>query len=142
MAITEFTGRYWFLSNFSPSPVEFEGIVFPTVENAFQSAKTLDLELRKQFIPLGPGQAKRLGRSIPLREDWEEVKVDMMYHLLQEKFKDPELRASLLATGEEELIEGNTWGDRFWGVCKGQGQNMLGRLLMRIRQEIPSDGEQ
>lgn len=71
-----------------------------------------------------------------MRSDWEEVKLGVMEGLLREKFSDPELRRKLLATGERELVEGNDWGDSFWGVCAGRGKNHLGRLLMKLREEL------
>lgn len=136
--IDKFDGtEYGFLSNFYSSPIQYEGIVYPTVEHMFQALKALDIETRKKIANAAtPGQAKRLGRSVALREDWEEVKVDVMRTALQLKFSDPTLRAKLIATGDAELIEGNTWNDRFWGVCRGSGKNMLGLLLMELRSSL------
>lgn len=136
--IDKFDGtEYGFLSNFYSSPIQYEGIVYPTVEHMFQALKALDIETRKKIANAAtPGQAKRLGRSVALREDWEEVKIDVMRTALQLKFSDPTLRAKLIATGEAELIEGNTWNDRFWGVCRGSGKNMLGLLLMELRSSL------
>jgi ribA/ribD-fused uncharacterized protein len=134
--ITRFADDFAFLSNFWPCRVEFEGMTFPGVEQAFQAAKALDPVERRRFTELSPVAAKRLGRKVQLRRDWQEVKVDIMRRCLQSKFADPELRAKLLATGERQLAEGNRWGDRFWGVCRGSGQNMLGVLLMELRNEI------
>ena len=82
-----------------------------------------------------PGEAKRMGRQVTLRKDWEDVKISVMEKGLRMKFAIPELRDKLLATGEEELVEGNWWGDTCWGVCKGVGANNLGKLLMKIREE-------
>ena len=75
-----------------------------------------------------------------LRPDWETEKISIMRALLRLKFADPALRAQLVATGVRPLVEGNRWGDRFWGVCGGNGQNMLGKLLMEIRAELRSQG--
>lgn len=137
--INSFRGEYRFLSNFSQSRIKLDGFVYTTVEHAFQAAKTLDMQCRGEICAAGsPGSAKALGRRVPLRLGWEDMKVDVMYRLLQEKFKDPYLREYLLATGDEELVEGNTWGDTFWGVCRGEGQNWLGKLLMQVREEIKS----
>ena len=125
-----------FLSNFYPCKVTYEGITYPTTEHAFQAAKTLDQSLRKTIANLPqPSEAKKEGRNLQLRPDWEKIKVQVMRELLLLKFSDPELKKKLLATGKEELIEGNWWGDTFWGVCKGTGQNMLGKLLMEIRDK-------
>jgi ribA/ribD-fused uncharacterized protein len=136
-SITSFRGKYIFLSNFYPSPMTVEGIRYATVEHAYQAAKTLDLN-EKQIIAdcEKPGQAKRLGKKVRLRKDWEQIKLNVMYLLLVFKFKNPELREKLLATGDRELIESNDWGDYFWGQCMGIGENHLGKLLMRVRSEI------
>ncbi len=140
--INKFDGPFAFLSNFYHSPIIYEGLEYPTVEHAFQAAKTLDIDERRYIAVLPtPGAAKRAGRNVHLRKDWEDIKIDVMRECLKEKFKDPELFASLLATGDRELIEGNCWHDNFWGVCscersQGQGQNHLGKLLMELRTEL------
>lgn len=131
--ITEFNGRYAFLSNFWR---EHNG---STVENVFQSMKTTDLIERKRILDAPtPGEAKRLGRGVLLRGDWDEVKLGIMYEAVRDKFKDPELAAKLLATGDAELIEGNSWNDTYWGVNKftGVGENWLGVTLMQVRAAI------
>ena len=84
---------------------------------------------------------KRKGRRVKLRSDWEQVKTTVMREVLGIKFLDPELSSKLLATGNEELIEGNTWNDRFWGVCRGSGRNVLGKLLMEIREDLMLDSD-
>lgn len=143
--IAVFDGKHAFLSNFFPSPFEVDGVTFPTVEHWFQAVKTFNpKEFRSIAAAETPGKAKRMGRRTILRPDWEEVKVDVMRRGLRKKFAIPELRAMLLATGDEELIEGNTWHDRTWGrcvcdKCGGQGQNLLGQLLMELRKEIRSE---
>ena len=141
--IAMFDGKYAFLSNFEQSPFTVDGITFPTVEHWFQAFKTLDpQEFRAIAAAETPGKAKRMGRHVTLRPDWEEVKVDVMREGLRKKFAIPEFRVKLLATGDEELMEGNTWHDNTWGNCvcaKCQnipGRNMLGMLLMELRQEI------
>ena len=135
--IDHFRGEFDWLSNFFQCQVEFEGMNFSNVEAAFQAAKCLDMKERERFFDLSGGQAKRLGRRVELRSDWEEVKIDIMRQVLKSKFThNPELRAKLIATGDAELIEGNNWNDRFWGVCRGVGQNHLGKLLMEIRAEL------
>src|SRR5574337_1059347 len=134
--IDSFKDKYRFLSNFYPALVELDGSVYPTVEHAFQAAKTLDWDYRERiFYASTPSIAKRIGRQAPLRENWEGIKVDIMKELLVQKFSTFELKSKLLATGDQELIEGNWWGDTFWGVCNGIGHNMLGKLLMEIRNE-------
>jgi ribA/ribD-fused uncharacterized protein len=136
--IDRFDGEHRFLSNFLPEPVVFARIEYPTVEHAFQAAKTHDraLKLAVTAAP-SPGAAKRMGRKLPLRADWERVKTDIMRTLVRLKFSThQELRELLLATREARLIEENTWDDTFWGVCKGKGQNWLGRILMEVREEL------
>lgn len=138
MTIDSFSGRYAFLSNFYPVPggVEDEGIEYPTSENAFQAAKTLDMQYRKSIAYSSPTQAKRLGHAIALRPQWNQVKVSVMKRIVRTKFSEPTLREKLLATGDEELVEGNDWHDTYWGVCNGVGQNMLGKILMEVRAEL------
>jgi ribA/ribD-fused uncharacterized protein len=132
--ITKFDGRHAFLSNFFPCRVEFEEMVFPSSEHAFQAAKTLDHSIRLQMLSQPtPGKAKRLGRTIELRDDWEWVKIPTMRTILLFKFSHPNLRRLLIATAPAELIEGNNWNDTFWGFCNGVGRNELGKLLMEIR---------
>ena len=139
--IAGFWAKYAFLSNFHPSEIEFEGACYPTVEHAFQAAKTSDPEARRKVREAStPGGAKRIGRRVRLRADWESVKVGVMTGLLRLKFADPELGALLLATGARELIEENSWNDRFWGTTGGVGRNELGQALMVVRAEIQSLG--
>lgn len=136
-AITSFQGEYFFLSNFYNAPVVYQGIRFENNEAAFQAAKCP--ERMRDFCGLTPRDAKRLGRRIALRPDWEAVKYDVMYQVCKAKFsQNPDLLEKLLATGDAELVEGNTWGDTVWGVCKGVGENNLGKTLMRVRGELES----
>lgn len=135
--IDSFTGENRFLSNFWPSEVELDGMLFPTVEHAYVAAKTLDLEQRAEIATVAtPGQVKRLGRKLVLRPDWEDVKLSIMEDLVRQKFQDPRLAKVLLATGDQELVEGNTWGDTFWGVCFNVGLNHLGLILMEVRDDL------
>lgn len=135
--ITSFQGEYRFLSNFWPAFVYFEGVLYPTVENAYQAAKTTSPALRASFVAIAPGAAKRLARQLDIRSDWHDVNVRVMAKLLAQKFAlNTTLAATLLATDDRELIEGNTWGDTFWGVCRGKGQNVLGNLLMQRRNHL------
>ena len=135
--IDSFRGEFHWLSNFYSCSVHFEGLTFGNTEAAFQASKTLDMEERESFFGLSGGQAKRLGRKVELRSDWEAVKIEVMREVLRCKFsQNPELKAKLIATGDAELIEGNNWNDRFWVVCRGVGQNYLGKLLMEVRAEL------
>lgn len=138
--IDKFDGEYAFLSNYSPSPFRIDYVLFPTMEHYFQANKADNQNdyLHIAYAPT-PGEAKRLGRKIQLRPDWEEIKDKVMLTGLRKKFADPKLRKLLLATGDEELIEGNYWGDTYWGVCNGVGQNKLGKLLMQVREEIKNN---
>ena len=103
--------------------------------------KTFDLQKRELIRSAeSPGKAKRIGRLVQLREDWEDRKLNIMEKALIQKFQIPKLREKLLATGNEELVEGNFWNDTYWGVCKEEGENHLGKLLMNIRKKI-RDGE-
>lgn len=134
MIIDNFTGKYRFLSNFSPSVITIDGWSWPTVEHVYQGYKTKNPLQREEIrLVATPGQAKRLGKNVTLRSNWDDLKVPIMAALCEMKFEIPELRVKLMATGTAELIEGNTWGDTFWGVCNGKGQNMLGKILMEIR---------
>ena len=137
MSIDVFSGLYRFLSNFEGPEITYEGLAYKTLEAAFQAAKTTDPaeKLCIQGLPT-PGQAKRAGRKVTLRLEWETIKLSVMETLLRQKFAQDPWRGWLSATGDEELIEGNTWGDTFWGVCEGVGKNHLGQLLMKIRAEL------
>ena len=141
-----FDGKWAFLSNFYWNEIEHEGIVYPTNEHFFQAMKTLDNDERRQIANcLTPGQAKRMGRRVALRSDWESVKEDVMLLGLCLKFADEQLADWLLETGDEELVEGTTWHDNEWGNCSCskciiiEGKNKLGKLLMRVRDMIKEE---
>ena len=133
MDIFEFQGEHRWLSNFWPAWVILDGVLFPSIEHAYQAAKTHPSQ-REPFLRCTAGQAKRLGRTVEMRADWEQVKVPTMRSLVEQKFAPgTELGEKLKATGDGQIVEGNNWGDTFWGVCRGRGQNWLGRLLMERR---------
>lgn len=137
MKISEFRGKYYFLSNFYPAPIVYRGIHYENNEAAFQSMKTLNPNTRRDFCLLDPSSAKRKGRYVILRKDWEEVKDTYMYEICLAKFtQNTRLKKLLLETEEAELIEGNDWNDQYWGVCRGIGENVLGKILMKIRSEL------
>lgn len=140
--INSFTGGFRFLSNFYPSVIRWDDKEYKTVEHAFQAAKTHD-DAQQEFIRKAstPFQAKQRGRKVDLRDDWESIKDGVMLELLRRKFSDKAMRAELLNTKGAELIEGNTWGDTYWGVCNGRGKNVLGKLLMAVREEIVKHGK-
>ena len=141
--IDKFDGDMFFLSNFYESEIIYEGIKYPTNEHAFQAAKTFDKNVRQAIANAStPGVAKRMGRQVDLRADWEQVKEQVMLDCVREKFKNPVLRAKLINTAQLKLIEGNTWHDNCWGNCScekcknKQGRNLLGQILMKVRDEI------
>lgn len=132
-----FSGEYSFLSNFYIyKPITYHNLVACNVESLYQASKSSNEKDRKLIISLMPAQAKRQGKLIELRSDWEEVKDQIMYELLTLKFQNSFLRDCLLATEDAELIEGNYWNDTYWGVCGGVGENKLGKLLTQVREEI------
>lgn len=136
MKIDSFRGDYFFLSNFYEAPVSYDGLTYKNNEAAFQAQKT-NAKDRHTFTDLSASEAKRLGRIVILRRDWEHVKVKIMYEIVKAKFEqNPDLRIKLLNTGDAELEEGNTWGDRIWGTVNGSGQNLLGKILMQVRDEL------
>lgn len=135
--IDRFQGEYRWLSNFWPVDILFEGQMYPSVEHAYQAAKTLDLDERRRIALLKrPGDAKRAGRYLTLRADWTEAKLKVMEELLRCKFANEALRKKLRATAGMLIMEGNTWGDTYWGTYDGKGDNHLGKLLMKVRTEI------
>ena len=135
--IDKFDGEYAFLSNFYYSPFMFQGRQYPTVEHFFQAHKAKTYEdFISVLVEPTPKGAKQVGRKIKMREDWEMVKDTIMLEGLRAKFSIKGLREKLLATGDEELIEGNHWHDTYWGVCNGVGKNKLGKMLMQVREEI------
>lgn len=143
--INYFDGKFDFLSNFYPSMITDGEIWFPTVEHYYQAAKAKNKEDYKAIAAAPtPGKAKKLGREAEMRADWEEVKDDIMLEALRQKFSHKLLKEKLLATGEERLEEGNYWHDNIWGKCycvecqNTVGQNKLGKMLMKIREEIKS----
>lgn len=146
--IDSFRGRNRFLSNFHPASVELDGVTYPTTEHAYQAAKSLDPYYRERILQCDtPGDAKRLASQIKPREDWDQIKQQVMWDLLCQKFTLETVSGELLLrTDPEELVEGNSWHDIYWGVCWGHcrvghpghpmGDNILGKLLMQRRDEL------
>lgn len=133
--VREFEGQYRFLSNFWSCYIKVDGDWYPSVENAYQAMKMQHKANRARFQHIKASEAKRLGRLLPMRDDWDQVKLDVMYNLVRQKFEDRKLQSNLLATGDAELQEGNWWGDAYWGTVNGVGENHLGKILMRVRSE-------
>lgn len=133
--IDRFTGKYEFLSNFYYSPMVLDFIAYPTAEHAFQAEKTDDRAWKYRIADCTtPQKAKSLGRRVPLREGWDDLRISAMRRVVHAKFdQNPALAAGLVSTGELLLVEGNTWNDRFWGVSRGRGRNELGKILMEVR---------
>lgn len=137
--IDSFSEENAFLSNFYKSPVFYKGYTYSTVEHAFQAMKTTTEQDRIHIASAAtPGIAKRRGRLVKIRSDWEKVKDQIMYELVFAKFsQSEELKEKLLETGDQQLVEGNYWGDFYWGAdLNGVGQNKLGKILMRVREEL------
>lgn len=141
--IDRFEGEYHWLSNFWPAIVLLDRVDYPTVEHAYQAAKFDSVNMSgTQFTRAiiraarTPAEAKKLGRIRGIRRDWNNVRLDAMLDLLRQKFDHPELLEKLKATGDATLIKGNNYGDVYWGVCDGKGENHLGKLLMQVRKEI------
>lgn len=133
-----FTHEHRWLSNFHECEIYYEGIIYPTTEHAYQAAKSLDPSIRSKVARLAtPAEAKKYSRTMVVRDDWKEVNMKIMYDLNYYKFtmyKD--LKDKLLETGNMQLEEGNWWGDTFWGICDGKGENHLGKILMQVRKDI------
>jgi hypothetical protein len=136
MEIYGFFGEYRFLSNFYESPFELNGKKYHTVEHFFQASKASNEEDHEYVrSAYSPGVAKHRGRRIPLRDDWEKVKISIMTEGVIAKFEqNPELGEKLANTSPKNLVEYNTWGDTYWGVCGNKGCNNLGKILMFIRE--------
>lgn len=136
--ITQFRGEYNWLSNMYKCPVGYGNYTFQSVENAYMFAKNNNCKDWLKFcLENPPNICKKESKNIKIREDWEEIKLEVMYKLLLQKFKQEPFRSKLLATNNENIQEGNFWNDIFWGVDLKQnpnvGENHLGRLIMYIR---------
>lgn len=139
--IKEFKNQYFFLSNFYECPIYYNKLVFCNAEAAFQAQKVIDEKEQYKFINLNASQARKLGKTIVLRKDWEEVKDNIMYEIVKRKFTvNKELQQKLIDTKDEELVEGNWWHDTYWGMDSktGIGKNKLGKILMKVRGEVKS----
>jgi hypothetical protein len=134
-----FTGPYGFLSNMMSVPIVYKGRVYSSSEAAYQAQKCRNEQDKAQFAYIPGKKAKALGKALDRRDDFEQLKNQFMKEILTIKFRLPELKAMLLATGDLELVEYNYWGDTYWGVCRGEGENHLGKILMEIRAEIRGD---
>lgn len=141
--INGFTGEYRWLSNFTPVDIEFRGNIFPSVEHAYVSAKSKDPKFIKTCMDSNnsPGKIKRLCRSIEIVSNWSEVKDLVMSELVNKKFNTEPFKTLLINTGDSIIVETNKWHDNYWGSCRcvrcgDRGKNTLGKLIMRIRDDI------
>lgn len=133
--IESFSGTYRYLSNFYDAPVLYNGIMYDNAEAAYQAQK--QPEKAEMFKNINGSKAKKDGAALTLRPDWDLVKDQIMYEIVKEKFtRNIYLGARLINTGDVPIIEGNYWNDTYWGVCKGKGQNKLGKIIMRVRDEL------
>ena len=143
--IKEFQGKYRWLSNFAPINIRLGNLNYASVEHAYMSMKSADIEWKKKCASTSsPGQIKRLSKTITLCEDWDSIRLSVMESLVRIKFNDPDYKAKLLATGNQNIQEGNYWNDKFFGISlkTGDGENHLGRIIMKIRDELNSEGGQ
>jgi len=143
MEIKEFRGEYFFLSNFYEAPVTYNGLTYLNSEAAFQSMKCSQMEQKVKFCTMSPSEAKAKGKRVKLIPVWENIKTDVMYGVVKAKFEqNADLRRMLLNTGDAILEEGNMWHDNYYGSCncprcRGiKGENILGKILMRVREEL------
>lgn len=133
--INEFQGEYRWLSNFVECDIEYNGFIYPSVENAYQAAKMKNKEDALKFLNVTSGRAKQLSKTLPIRDDWGKLKIYYMREFLIQKFSQKPYKDLLMNTCGLDIIEGNRWGDKYWGVClkTNNGQNNLGKLIMGIR---------
>lgn len=129
--------EHGYCSNFYRSPIKMNGKVYPTVEHYYQASKTLILEEHEmvRLLPT-PKEAKFAGAHVTLRRGWDDIKAEVMLEGLRAKFtQHPDLKEKLLSTGDARLHENSPW-DKYWGYANGEGLDMLGRLLMQVREEM------
>lgn len=125
----------WF-SNMEPDPIVIDDITYPAVENYYQGMKSGHPKILKLFSELSPSQSKKEGRRLKLRENWEQIKFDVMEKALRIKFAPGTSWYTKLMETEGEIVEWNNWGDRIWGkTLDEEGENHLGKILMKIRDE-------
>lgn len=139
MSITRFASEYYFLSNFYPIEITFNGKKYKTAEHAFQAAKCVhENDAERVRNASTPAIAKSIGRRILLKPNWESIKFSIMLEILHIKFQNATMMAKPQETSGQQLEEQNTWHDTYYGMCtcarhKDKGMNILGQLLMLIR---------
>lgn len=137
--IAGFRGDYRWLSNFERCEILYKGILYKSSEAAYQAQKTTKIKARYIFTKLDARESKTLGGVIQIRPDWDDIKLQIMEEICRIKFNLPQFKSKLAATGDMKIIEANHWGDTFWGECDGEGENHLGKIIMKIRNEIKED---
>lgn len=137
--IAGFKGDYRWLSNFERCNIYYKGIIYKSSEAAYQAQKTLNIQAREIFAKLDARESKALAKSLKVRGDWEDVKLQIMEEICRVKFNLPKFKSRLVDTGNMQIVESNHWGDVFWGQCDGQGENHLGKIIMKIREEIVNE---
>lgn len=126
----------------SKSPIKIDDVTYPTAENAFQAMKCKKAKDRVAFVQMTPVEAKRAGKRVDLRSNWNKDRNKVMYHILWHKFtQNEELKKKLIATGKEKISHVNHWRDTYWGVYNGKGKDVLGRMLMNIREKLQETEE-
>ena len=128
-----------FLLNSYPVTISFEGLLYPSVDHAYQASKTDDIKIRELIKKSKISEVKKLGRSLQIRDEWVKSRIDIMRMLIREKFQNPFLRHLLLCTGNLSLINDNLRNEKFWGMFKGNGENWLGKILEEVREEIKKE---
>jgi ribA/ribD-fused uncharacterized protein len=139
--IERMNGKYYLLSNFYPCPIEYEGLVYRSNEAAYQASKSTDPEVRESFTRVkNGGEARTAGQTIYLRQNWDQIKYEIMKDINRIKYSEPEMKGFLLGTGDQYIQEGNNHQDFYYGCClidgKWVGENNLGKILMEIREEL------
>lgn len=144
--INSFRKENSFLSNMAKVKISYDNIIYPSVENFYVAMKITkdkiikidkkEITIRKYISTLNPYESKKFGKKLILRKDWDNIKLKVMEYALKQKFSNYYYKEKLLFTENKQLIEGNWWGDTFWGVCNNKGENHLGKLLMQIRKEL------
>jgi ribA/ribD-fused uncharacterized protein len=137
--IKEFQKEYRWLSNFAPVKIKLDSGIYSSVEHAYQSSKSYDSDWKEYCkLETNPSQIKRQSKNVILKKDWDAIKDFIMMECLRQKFDQEPYRQKLIDTKNEQIQEGNYWGDTYWGVDlkTGKGENRLGKMIMKIREEL------
>jgi len=138
--IKEFQKEYRWLSNFTLVDISFNSITYPSVEHAYCSFKSNDLEWKKTCADknITSAQIKKLAKSIKVVDNWDDIKLSIMEKCIDQKYNQEPFKTLLLETKNEMIQEGNYWNDTYWGFClkTNKGKNNLGKLLMEKRKQL------